>query len=183
MQMNKRKALSLVKDYFKKANIGYRPLNEDGCLKDMEDIDTLYFATEDDNVISKIVETSIRFKDEHMYCQTYYCQPIEAEDGHGDERAARIVNYINGNVSYQMDNLYDRTIVYDEDYKDVYSGSLIRYEMLEKYFTDTMWYILNFCPHMMGDLCYSIVGYICGTLDFDKAKESIGVMQEIRGSR
>ena len=81
-------------DYFKKNSVEYKVLNEEEKPMRLEDSDTLYLSTCIPDVIGGHIETSIRFKDEHLYCQSYYCQPVV----HNEEeaiRAARIVNYLN----------------------------------------------------------------------------------------
>ena len=65
----------------------------------LDSSDTLYMCVCIPDVIGGHIETSIRFRDEHLYCQSYYRQPVV----HNEEeaiRAARIVNYLNMHLVY-----------------------------------------------------------------------------------
>lgn len=92
--MNKLQAKKKILEYLKSNSIEYRFLNEEKKPITLDSSDTIYFCAEIPDVIGKHIETTIRFKDEHLYCQSYYCQPVV----HNQEeaiRAARIVNYMN----------------------------------------------------------------------------------------
>lgn len=54
----------------------------------------MYLCTCIPNVIGGHIETYICFKDEHLYCQSYYCQPV-VRNVEEAIRAARIVNCLN----------------------------------------------------------------------------------------
>jgi hypothetical protein len=166
--MNKRQAKKEIIDYFKNNSIEYRFLNEENTPMRLDTSDTVYLCADIPDVIGGHIETCIRFRDEHLYCQSYYCQPIV----HNEEqaiRAARIVNYLNGYLDYDCNTLYEHSFVFDEDNGDIFNGCLIRYELLDEYFYETMNHILNFSVQQIADVCKAVVFYIHGKLDYFQA--------------
>ena len=120
-------------DYFKKNSIEYKFINEELKLIDVDSLDTIYLCASVPDVIGGHIETCIRFREEHLYCQSYYCQPVV----HNEEeaiRAARVINYLNKHLKYDCDTLYNHVYVLDEEEGDIFNGCLIRYELLEMYF-------------------------------------------------
>ena len=75
-QMNKLQAKKKILEYLKSNSIEYRFLNEEKKPITLDSSDTIYLCAEIPDVIGKHIETTIRFKDEHLYCQSYYCQPV-----------------------------------------------------------------------------------------------------------
>lgn len=155
-------------EYLKNKQIKYEFLNEEKRPQRIEASDTIYLCTRIPDVIGGHIETSIRFKEEHLYCQSYFCQPIV----HNEEeaiRGARIVNYLNMNLEYDCDTLFDHSYILDEENGDIFNGCLIRYELLDKYFYEAMNHILNYSVQQISDVCKAIVFYIHGDLDYFQA--------------
>lgn len=177
--MNKLQAKKRVIDYFKTNSIEYRFLYEDSKPMILDSSDTVYMCVCIPDVIGGHIETSIRFKDEHLYCQSYYCQPVV----HNEEeatRAARIVNYLNMHLEYDCNTLYDHSFVFDEDNGDVFNGCLIRYELLNEYFYESMDHILNFGVQQIADVCIAVLFYIHGDLDYFTATK-VAIDHELMG--
>lgn len=74
--MLKEEIKKVILQYFKEKNIHFRYLNEENRPIKTELLDTLYLVTEIPEIISGCVDTFIRFKDEYLYCQSYYGQPV-----------------------------------------------------------------------------------------------------------
>ncbi len=177
--MNKLEAKRTIINYFKNTSIEYRFLNEEKKPMRLDDSDTVYLCACIPNVIGGYIETSIRFRDEHLYCQSYYCKPVV----HNEEeaiRAARIVNYLNVHLEYDCDTLYDHSFVFDEDTGDVFNGCLIRYELLDEYFYESMNHILNFSVQQIADVCMAVLFYIHGRLDYFTATK-VAIDHELMG--
>ena len=177
--MNKLKAKKKIIDYFKTNSIEYRFLYEDSKPMMLDSSDTVYLCVCIPDVIGGHIETSIRFRDEHLYCQSYYCQPVV----HNEEeaiRAARIVNYLNMNLEYDCNSLYNHSFVFDEDEGDIFNGCLIRYELLEEYFHESMNHILNFSVQQIADVCIAVILYIHGELDYFIATK-VAIDHELMG--
>lgn len=164
--MDKREAKKQIIQYFVNNGISYRFLNEEQCAQEISNIDTIYISVPVPEVISGQVETVLRFRDEQLYAQSYYCQPIVKRNDEEINRACRMINYINTNVSYECDTIYEHTLALNEEDGDIYNGTLIRYEMLQKFFYETMSYILDFQVQFLKDICTPIIGYIIKKLDF-----------------
>ena len=169
--MDKLEAKKRIINYLKKDSIEYQFLNEDSKPM-LDSSDTVYLCVRMPEVIGRHIETTIRFKDEYLYCQSYYCQPIT----HSEEeaiRAARIVNYLNMHLSYDCDSLYDHVFIFDEDEGDIFNGCLIRYELLEEFFPETMNHILNYSVQQLADVCKAIVCYVSGKIDYRVATKIV----------
>ena len=166
--MNKSQAKKKVFDYFKKNAIEYKFVNEELKLIDVDSLDTIYLCASIPEVIGGHIETCIRFREEHLYCQSYYCQPVV----HNEEeaiRAARLINYLNRHLKYDCDKLYNHVYILDEDNGDIFNGCHIRYELLEMYFQESMNHILNFSVQQIADVCVPLIFYICGEWKYDFA--------------
>ncbi len=157
--MIKAKAKTKVIEYFKQNDIKYTYLNECGKPISLEDADTLYLSVKIPEVLGGCIETSIRFHEEHLCCQFYYCQPVVSNEEEAI-RAAKIVNYLNMHLEYDCNSLYDHSFVFDENYGDVFNYCLIRYELLEQYFRESMDHILNFSVQQIADVCKAVILYI-----------------------
>jgi len=177
--MTKQDAKKKIFEYFYNNSIQYKFLNEESRPILFNFSDTVYLCVEISNVIGKHIETCIRFRDNHLYCQSYYCQPVVS----GEEqaiRAARIVNYLNMNLNYDCNSLYEHTFILDENHGDIFNGSLIRYELLEEYFYETMDHILNVGVQQLVDVCPFLIGYILGAFPYDYVTK-VGIDHKIMG--
>lgn len=167
--MNKQEAKRKIIEYFTNQGITYRLLNEGQRIQELGSIDTIYFSVPAPEVISGHIETVLRFREEHVYCQSYYCQPVVKQNEEEISRASRIINYINTHLFYEYDEcnaVYGHTLALNEDEGDIYNGSLIRYEMLQKFFYETMSYIVDFQVQFLTDICMPVIGYITENMDF-----------------
>lgn len=172
--MNKIQAKKKVIDYFKTNAIPYRFLYEDSKPVMLDTSDTVYLSVCMPDVIGERIETTIRFRNEHLYCQSYYCQPVVcSEDQEQAMRAARIVNYLNTHLAYDCNSLYDHMYFFDEEEGDISNGCLIRYELLEERFCESMNHILNYSVQQIADVCIPVFFYIHGDLDYPVAKFAI----------
>jgi len=177
--MNKLQAKKRIIDYFKSNSIEYRFLREDSKPMVLDSSDTVYMCVCIPDVIGGHIETSIRFRDEHLYCQSYYCQPVV----HNEEeaiRAARIVNYLNMHLAYDCDSLYDHSFVFDEDEGDIFNGCLIRYELLEQYFNESMYHVLNYSVQQIADVCKAVIFFVHGEMDYYNATK-VAIDHELMG--
>ena len=177
--MYKPEAKKKVLDYLSSNLIDYTVLNEEKKPVICGTSDTVYLCAEVPEVIGKHIETSIRFRDEHLYCQSYYCQPVV----HNEEeaiKAARIINYINFHLNYDCNSLYEHTFILDEEEGDIFNGCLIRYELLEEYFSETMNHILNFSVRQLADVCKAIIFYIYGEFSYYQATK-VAIDHELMG--
>lgn len=177
--MNKLEAKKRIIDYFKTNSIKYRFLHEEKKPMILDSSDTVYLCVYIPHVVGGYIETTIRFRDEHLYCQSYYCQPVV----HNEEeaiRAARIVNYLNMHLAYDCNSLYDHSFVFDEDEGDIFNGCLIRYELLEEHFHESMNHILNFSVQQIADVCKAVVFYIHGDIDYFAATK-VAIDYELMG--
>lgn len=177
--MTKQQAKKEILDYFKNNSIPYQFLNETKGPVLLDSSDTVYLCVEMPDVIGKHIETCVRFCDEYLYCQSYYCQPIVQNEEEA-MKAARIVNYLNMNLQYDCNSLYEHTFVLDEEEGDIFNGCLIRYELLEEYFSESMDHILNFSVQQLVDVCIPIVFYISGHSDYFEATK-IGIDHKLMG--
>ena len=70
--------------------------SSDEVLKNgREASDTIYLSTHIPELIGEYVETSIRFKDDHLYCYSYYCQQV-VDVGNA------VIMYIYGGINYYL---------------------------------------------------------------------------------
>ena len=163
--MDRLQAKKSLMDYLKQNSIQYQFLNEENHPIILESSDTIYLCTEVSEVIGGHIETCIRFREEHMYCQSYYCQPVICNEEEAI-KAARIINYLNKNLNYDCNSLYDHVFILDESEGDIFNGCLIRYELMEEYFYETMDHILNFSLQQLADVCTSVVLFINGNISY-----------------
>lgn len=166
--MNKLEAKKRILEYFKKNAIDFKYLNETDLPISLEFSDTIYLCAEVPDVLGNHIETCLRFKEEHLYCQSYYCQPV-VDNEEQAIRAARIVNYLNMHLSYDCDSLYEHSFIFDEDRGDIFNGCLIRYELMEMYFYETINHILNYGVQQISDVCRAILFYVHGKWDYFQA--------------
>ena len=123
--MTKEEAKRRIIDYLEANSIYYILLNEEDKPIDVNEIDTIYFSARVPEVIGRHIETCLRFRDEHVYCQSYYCQPIVQNKGENQRekeeifRALRIINYINQSLCYECNTMYDNTLILDEKTGDI----------------------------------------------------------------
>lgn len=65
--MNKLQAKKRVIDYFKSNSIEYKFLHEDDMTMTLNSSDTIYTYVCIPDVIGGYIETSVRFREEHLY--------------------------------------------------------------------------------------------------------------------
>lgn len=164
--MDKQEAKKQIINYFTNNGISYKFLNEEQRVQNINSIDTIYISASVPEVISGHIETVLRFREKNVYCQSYYCQPIVKQNEEEIKRASRIINYVNTHLSYECDTMYEHTLALNEDDGDIYNGTLIRYEMLQQFFYETMSYILDFQVQFLKDICMPIIGYTIKKWDF-----------------
>lgn len=171
--MDKKEAKRKIIEYLKGHGISYKFLNEEQCIQELGCIDTIYFSVSASEAISGYIETTLRFREEHVYCQSYYCQPVVKQNEEEINRASRIINYINTHSLYECDTLYEHTLALNEEDGDIYNGTLIRYKLLQKFFYETMFYIVDFQVRFLTDICLPAIGYIKKSLDFFHAAHKL----------
>ena len=177
--MPKNKVKKKIFEYFKNNSIQFRFLNEESRPILFDSSDTVYLCAEVPDVIGEHIETCLRFKENHLYCQSYYCQPVVSNEEQAI-RAARMVNYLNMNLNYDCNSLYEHSFILDENHGDIFNGSLIRYELLEEYFYETMDHILNLGVQQLVDVSPFLIGYILGVFPYDYATK-VGIDHKIIG--
>lgn len=172
--MNKTTAKQAIINYLKIHGVHYHLLNEKEGLVSTDKIDTVLFSIPLDEVFGRSLETTIRFRDERMYCMTYPAQPtVESEDEEQEMRCTRILNYINGELHFESDLLYDHKMVLLSDTGDVYNGFHVRYEVFEENFDNTMACIMDIPPQLFAHVYPAIFFYVKGEIEFDKAVEIV----------
>lgn len=179
--MLKEEIKKVILQYFKEKNIPFRYLNEENRPIKIESLDTLYLFTEIPEIFSGCVETCVRFKDEYLYCQSYYGQPVV----HNKEeaiRAARIINYLNMHLSYDCNSLYEHTFIMDETDGDVFNGCMMRYEIFSQHFQESMNHILNYSVQQILDVYKPIFYYVHRAWDYHRATK-VAIDQELMGKK
>lgn len=177
--MTKEEVKRRIFDYFKTNGIAYRFLNEEKKPIMLETSDTVYLCVNIPEVIGGHIETCIRFREEYLYAQSYYCQPVT----HNEEeniRAARIINYLNMNLNYDCNSLYDHIFILDEAEGDIFNGLLIRYELINECFYESMDHILNFSVQQLVDVCVPVIRYIAGETSYFQATK-VGIDYNLMG--
>ena len=87
---------------------------------------------------------------------------------------------MNMHLAYDCNALYEQTFVLDEDEGDIFNGCLIRYELLEEYFYESMNHILNYCVQQIADVCKAVVLYVYGNVDYYLATK-VAINYELMG--
>jgi hypothetical protein len=144
----------------------------------IDDADSVYLSVNDAEVIGGRIETTIRFGDTWLTCQSYYCQQV-VHDEEQAIRAARIINYCNHSLNWDCNELYEHVYVLDEEHGEIYNFCRCRLELVEKYFSNTMDHILNFSVQQLQDICVPVLFYIYDKITFEEATEKIN--REVRG--
>ena len=178
--LSKEQAKKKVLDYLKNSMIPYKFLDEvkekGNLIPEMKNHDSIHICTEIPEVIGKHIETMLRFYDDHLYCQSYYCMPI-TDNKEESIRAARLINYINLHLEYDpeynCDNLYPHIFMLDDENGYIMNGCLIRYELLLEYFQESMDHILNLSVQQLKDVCPAIVFYTMGEIDYFTATKRL----------
>ncbi len=168
--MTKQEAKSKIIKYFDNENIEYRMLNDTGGIQSLERLDTIYLSCAMECVIGRRVETSIRFREDHLYCQSYYCQPV-ADTEEKAIKASRMVNYLNLHLNWDCNCLFEHNYFFNEEDGDLFNGCLIRYELLEAYFQETMDHILNFSVQQIADVCIPVIFHLVGEYTYEDFKD------------
>lgn len=168
--MTKSEAKRRFVEYLTAGHINYSLFNEAGKVVPSEEIDTIYLSCNIEDVIGGRIETSVRFMDDHCYCQSYYCQPIAMTEGKA-VKAARICNYMNFNLLWDCNGLFDHNYYFNEEDGYLFNGCLIRYELMDVYFQDAMNHIMNFSVQQIADVCIPVVFYLEDKLSYEGFKE------------
>lgn len=153
--MTKHQVKKNIFKYLRQHAIPYGFSNNEGNKTISFDLtDVIYLQVYMPNIVGKFVETCVRFSEDSLYCQTYYCRPVvDVELEKQAVRAERIVNHLNMNLTYDCNYLYEHTFIYDEFNGDIFNGCLMRYSVLCEYFQASMDYILNFSVQQLMDVC------------------------------
>ncbi len=168
--MTKSEAKRRFTDYLTTEHIQYKLLNETGKVASLEDIDTIYLSCSIEDVIGGRIETSVRFMEDHCYCQSYYCQPIAMTEEKA-VKAARMCNYMNLNLLWDCNCLFEHNYFFNEEDGDLFNGCLIRYELMDAYFHDAMDHILNFSVQQIADVCIPVIFYLEGKYTYEEFKD------------
>ena len=171
--MTKNEATRRFTDYLTSEHIQYRLLNETGKVVSLEDVDTIYLSCIIQDVIGGRIETSIRFMEEHCYCQAYFCQPVAVTEEKAI-KAARMVNYMNLHLAWDCNTLFEHNYFYNEEDGDIFNGCLIRYELLDAYFYETMDHILNYSVQQIADVCIPVIFHLEGKYTYEDFKDYLG---------
>ena len=157
--MTKQDAKTEIKKYLDSDHIEYRKINDTDRIVPLERVDTIYLSCVIEDVIGRRIETSLRFGEEYCYCQSYYCQPI-AKTEEKFIKAARICNYMNLHLHWDCNTLFEHNYFFNEEDEDLFNGCLIRYELLDAYFQESMDHILNFSVQHIADVCIPVIFYL-----------------------
>ena len=181
--LSKQQAKKKVLDYLKTSMISYKLCNKDehsGVLVDMKKPYKIHLCASIPEVVGGRIETLVIFCDECLLCKTYYCQPIANNEKEAN-KVARIINYINANLVYYGDDLYNYTFILDETgyVMDIF---LIRYELLEKYFQESMNHILSYSVQKLVDIYPAIMPYKTGEINYYTATK-IRIDHDIAGKK
>lgn len=168
--MTKTEAKNKFTDYLTAEHIPYRLLNDEGRVIPLEEIDTIYLSCNTEDVIGGCVETSVRFMEEHCYCQSYFCKPV-ADTEEKAIKAARMCNYMNLLLSWDCNCLFEHNYFCNEEDGDLFNGCLIRYELLDAYFQDAMNHILNYSVQQIVDVCIPVIFHLTGKYSYEDFKD------------
>lgn len=168
--MTKNEAKKRFIEYLTTEHISYNMLNETGKVAPLEDIDTIYLSCNIEDVIGGRIETSVRFMEEHCYCQSYFCQPVAVTE-EKTIKAARMVNYMNLHLVWDCNTMFEHNYFYNEEDGDIFNGCLIRYGLLDTYFYEAMDHILNFSVQQIADVCIPVIFYLEGKFTYEDFKD------------
>lgn len=171
-EMTKNEAKERFIEYLTTEHISYKLLNETGRVASLEDVDTIYLSCNNQYVIGGRIETSVRFMEEHCYCQSYFCQPVAFTEEKAI-KAARMVNYMNLHLAWDCNTLFDHNYYCSEEDGDVLNGCLIRYELFDEYFYETMNHILNYTVQQIVDVCIPVIFHLEGKYTYEDFKDYI----------
>ena len=179
MALSKNEAKRMVSDYFDGNYIDYKYFDDRDEKITWVPVDTIYLYVEVEDVIGRHIETKLYFNDEYVFCQSYYCQQITKNEVE-NIKAARILNYLNANLSYDCDAFCKHTFILDEEMGDIYNGCWIRYELFETDFQEVMNHILNYSVQQLAEVCGYIIFYITGRIGYIEATK-LGIDERLRG--
>ena len=168
--MTKTEAMKAFTDYLEAEHIEYKLLNERGKIALLEDIDTIYLSCNIKDVIGGRIETSVRFMEDHCYCQSYYCQPVAMTEEKA-VKASRMCNYMNLSLPWDCNCLFEHNYFFNEEDGDLFNGFLIRYELMDVYFQDAMDHILNFSVQQIADVCIPLIFHLEGKYSYEDFKD------------
>lgn len=86
-------------------------------------------------------------------------------------KAARICNYMNLNLSWDCNSLFEHNYFCNKEDGDIFNGCLIRYELMDTYFQDAMDHILNYSVQQIADVCIPVIFYLVGKFSYEECKE------------
>ena len=168
--MTKTEAKKRFIDYLTAEHIPYTLLNEAGKITPLKDVDKIYLSCNIEDVIGGRIETTVIFMKEQCYCKSYFCQSV-AETEERAVKAARMCNYMNMHLPWDCNTLFEHNYFFDEEYGDIFNGCLIRYELMDAYFQDTMDHILNFSVQQIADVCIPIIFHLERRFSYDDFKD------------
>ena len=76
---------------------------------------------------------------------------------------------MNLHLCWDSNSLYNHVYMCNEE-GDILNGAVIRYELLEEYFGESMNHVLNYSNQQLGDICYPLVCYLMDKMDFQEYK-------------
>ena len=144
-------------------------LNENKAIVAINDINSIYLSAWIPDVISGCIETTLQFQDEGLTVQSYYGKSIVKTEEEA-LRAAQIIIWMNHNLNWDCNTLYEHTYGFVEEDGDLYNYCRIRYELLDDYFDESMNHILNYSVQQLSFVCYPVVAYISGKISYEEAK-------------
>lgn len=168
--MTKQEAKAKIKKYLDDEHIEYRVLNETEGIVPLERIDTIYLSCTIEDVIGHRIETSIRFREDALYCQSHYSQPV-ADKEEKKLKAAIMCNWMNHNLNWDCNTLFQHAYILDEDEGDVYNGFPIRYDILDDMFGEAMNHILNYSVQQIADVCIPLIFCLSGKYSYQEFKD------------
>lgn len=168
--MTKQEAKVKIKKYLDSEHIEYRMLNDTDGIVSLERIDTIYLSCSIEDVIGRRIETTLRFEEDRLYCQSYYSRPV-ADTEEKAIKAARMCNYMNLHLPWDCNCLFEHNYFINEEDGDIFNGCLIRYELMEAYFQETMDHILNFSVQQIADVCIPVIFHLTGKYTYEDFKD------------
>lgn len=158
-----------IEDYLHSSQIQYSLINENRTIVAINDIDSIYLSARIPDVISGCIETTLRFRDESLTVQSYYAEPIVKTEDQA-MRAARIITWLNHNLNWNCNTLFEHVYGLVEEDGDIYNYCIIRYELLDANFNKSINHILNYSVQQLSDVCYPLVAYIDDKISYEEAK-------------
>lgn len=180
MCSDKNRVRQRILEYLKKRQIEFAFLRETQDQQDElevvegeETTDTLHIFLPAEEVIGGYLEAEFFFQDQFFRFRIFYRQFVSADE-EKYPRICRFLNYINTKaLSEDSENLYRSVMALDEDYCDIYIGTLIRYELLERFFDFSMFYLIDYLSAIMRGCCYPLVAYSRHNIEYEEAVDMV----------